>query len=74
MLQNFFWIYQQETQASLSIQDIAGTEQELLLKNETCYQLLDSNKRSKLGTYDWVNNSNEKVLLYTGLSRLEILC
>ena len=34
----------------------------------------DFNKWLKVGTYDWFNNSNEKVLCYTGLPRLEIFC
>ena len=54
--------------------DILGTEQDLLSKNEGCYQLRDSNKRLKIGIYDWFNNTNEKILFYTGLPRLEILC
>ena len=54
--------------------DILATEQDLLSKNEECPQLQDPNKRLKVGTYDWFNNNNEKVLFYTGLPRLEILC
>ena len=63
-----------ETQTNLSMADTLGTEQDLLSKNEECYQLQDSNKGLKVGIYDWFNNNNEKVLFYTGLPRLEILC
>ena len=74
LLWNFSENNIKETQTNLSTTDILGTEQDLLSKNEECYQLLDSNKRLKVGTYHWFNNSNEKVLFYTGLPRLEILC
>ena len=63
-----------ESESNLSMQDILGTEQDLLSKCEECYQLRDSNKRLKVETYYWFNNSNEKGLFYTGLPRLEILC
>ena len=56
------------------MQDILGTEQGLPSKNEECYQLRDCNKRFKVETYDWFNKSNKKVLFYTGLTRLEIIC
>ena len=74
-LSNFFgYISKKLRQTWVSRIFLHYTGQELYLKNEECYQLLDYNKRSKLETYDWVNNSNEKVLFYTGLPRLEILC
>ena len=56
------------------MQDILGTKQDLLSKNEECYQLRDSNKTLKAVTYDLFNNSKEKFLLYTGLRRSETLC
>ena len=74
LLPNFPENNGKETQINLSMADILGTEQDLLSKNEEYYELRDSNKKLKVGTYDWFNNSNEKVLFYTGLPKLEILC
>ena len=66
LLPNFSENNSKETQTKLSMTDILGTEQDLLSKNEECYQLRGSNKRLKVGTYDWFEN--------TGLPRLGILC
>ena len=65
LLPNFSKNTSKETETNLSVTDILGTGQDLLSKNEECYQLRYSNERLKVGTYDWFNNSNEKILFHT---------
>ena len=60
-------------QTSLSFSDVSAMESELVQMNEELYGIRDKNKKLQIGTYEWFDENNKKVLFHTGLPNLKIL-
>ena len=60
-------------QTDVTHSSISAMEDDLQHLNSTLYQLREENEKLKIGTREWFEGKDEKVLFYTGLPNFQIL-